>query len=344
MNKRGQIANQFNWIFAVVAGGIILLFFLFVIGQMKQSADAELAIEVLNNFDAILTGSEVMSNTLNTIESTEMLTFDISCDEDGFSELTLDKSHARVDLTKRFVFTPYQIQGKSIFAYSMPLEKPFLIGNALLLSTKNVLFLFFNPTSNDHLRDLSKTFPQNISLEISPLMKDSYSSFDKIIIVSDQAPLRLNENYEEYGERMLKDMDVNWIQVNMNGHGDVEKAYFYSKSSKDKSFYLEEPKSVDILRNSFLVYLAFSKSPDFYTCNLHKINQKLQIISKIYFNKAKALEEDVHKNFCFSKYAQAQDILHDMMNDDNVLMNEEVMQSLEDVNKGLLLNSCPLIY
>ena len=64
MKKRGQITIQFNWIFVLIAGAVILLFFGSIITWQRNVATERTSTIVVTNLDAIITGARLATDTV----------------------------------------------------------------------------------------------------------------------------------------------------------------------------------------------------------------------------------------------------------------------------------------
>ena len=65
--KRGQVDIHINWIFILVAGGLILLFFASVAIKQRAVSEAKYNIAVSKDLSAILSSSQVAAGTANVI-------------------------------------------------------------------------------------------------------------------------------------------------------------------------------------------------------------------------------------------------------------------------------------
>ena len=342
-SKKSQVSEQFNWIFAIVAGGIILIFFIFVIGQLKTTSEIKLSTKVLQNFDAILAGSSVTPNSLNVVDSSKLLKFDITCDTDGYSDLRILQSRAKsLDLSQKFIFSPSIVTGKKLYLYVLPISNPFIIGNAILLSGDNVLFVENLKSETDvHLDNLFKQFPDNISKQRSPIFDKNVLSFDKIVVLSKNPAPDLTDRDDLKGAKNLVKKEVLWIELSFSDV-DAKHAKVYYKTDKEKVF--RDPESINLPSNEFALFLAYSKNLDFYKCNLRKINLKVKILSKVFLEKVNLYEETVTNDQCLLDYDSATDVLNNIISATNVFSIEDEVEKLKEINHNLLLKSCPLIY
>ena len=87
VSKKGQLTLSFNWIFVMVAGAVILLFFVGLIVKQKDSSEQKLNFDVVNILESILVGSTVSEQTINTIDTSGIssmeLFFECELDSDG---------------------------------------------------------------------------------------------------------------------------------------------------------------------------------------------------------------------------------------------------------------------
>ena len=341
--KRAQVSEQFNWLFAIVAGSIILIFFLFVIGQLKATSDIKLSTKVLQNFDAILAGSSVAPNSLNIIDSSKLLAFDISCDSDGYSDLRILKSRAKsLDLSQKFIYSPFVAEGSRLYLYVVPITNPFNIGNALLLTGDNVIFVEYLTQNSDlQLDEFFKLLPDNISKMRSVAFDKNLKSFDKIVIISKEDPVDFDNREAINGVKNLLKKDVTWIKVKF-ADKDVQHASVYTKSEKARKF--SDAVELNVPSNDFALFLTFSKNPEFYKCNLRKINIKVKTISRIFLKKVQLLSSNVDSNDCKLDYAEAEDILNKIISSRDIFGISDQIEYLKEINHNLLLKSCPLIY
>lgn len=341
-NKKGQVSDQFNWIFAIIIGGVILLFFLFVLGQVKDAADMKLAVTVLNNFDAILTGSAVTPNSLNLIDSTKLLEFEVSCDGDGLSELTIDGFSKGIDLSQRVLFSPHVATGQRLYLYVLPIERPFDLGSAMFLTGDNVFFGTYKSSESPGLDAIYDLLPNNISKEEVGFFNNDHKAFDKLIIFSDTDAPEMSNSYNNVeGQVNIKKKDVTWIKLKFN-NDQAYMATVYKKGEKDDTF--NPIGTVNIPSNEFALFLAFSKDINFYECNFNKINRKLKVVANIYLERVRYLLDDVTKTNCANKYLVAEEKLEQLISSDSGYSEDDLVDSLEEVNNGLLINSCPLVY
>ena len=65
--KRAAIEVQFNWIFILIIGGIILMFFFGIVKSQKTVSEKKISGTVRRDMRAILTGSGISAGTASLI-------------------------------------------------------------------------------------------------------------------------------------------------------------------------------------------------------------------------------------------------------------------------------------
>ena len=74
-SKKGVVEIQFNWMFVLIAGAIILALFIGIILRQKGISETTTNALILNNLDAVLSGSEVSVGTVNVVKMPEAKRF-----------------------------------------------------------------------------------------------------------------------------------------------------------------------------------------------------------------------------------------------------------------------------
>jgi hypothetical protein len=336
ISKRGQVSDQFNWLFVVIAGGVILLFFFFVIVQIQAAGEAKLHAVVLGNMDAILTGSQVSPNTLNRIESSETLRFDISCDDFG-SVMSVPKTQSQVDISRKIVFAPGIIGSNQIYVYVKPIEKPMYVDNVIYLTDTRTFFLVMggNSTSNLQLNSLYLQIPDGIPKAGGPIIEDRLRAYNTIVIVNASGPLD-TLTWNHFGEGILRRKNANWITVNASG------VYMATKTDRQSEFGTSE--LVGIADQAFQV--MFSKNKKFFECTQGKINERTKVVAKVYERRSEQLAARyISGNPCQFQLNLAKDrfgdIVNKITNDQNYTAE---ITNLRNINNELILLTCPTAY
>lgn len=139
--KRGQIEITFNWIYIVIAGAVILLFFFGLVVKQKQVSEERLSGEVVQIMSSILAGAGVSEKTKNFIDASGLADYTLyfSCDA-GVSEFGIKDRPARTQNKVDPLFAPHEIKSSRIVAWSLPYNFPFKVMDFLLVIPSNVKY------------------------------------------------------------------------------------------------------------------------------------------------------------------------------------------------------------
>ncbi|PIZ49746.1 hypothetical protein COY28_06090 [Candidatus Woesearchaeota archaeon CG_4_10_14_0_2_um_filter_57_5] len=83
LGRRAVIEVQFNWIFILIVGGLLMGFFFSIINKQKQAADMRLAQDTLAQIELIVAGARASKNLAGIIEPIPPLGITLSCDPTG---------------------------------------------------------------------------------------------------------------------------------------------------------------------------------------------------------------------------------------------------------------------
>ncbi len=142
--RKAQVESQLNWVFILIVGIIILIFFTTLVFKMRATSDTKLQIDVLNDLDSIVTGAKISTGTSHTIQvPTDSITFE--CDYTGYSEFSLTGTGVHVDTSYIPLFTLGELKGKELITKAVDWAVPFRVTNFLLMTTKLQSFVFIIP-------------------------------------------------------------------------------------------------------------------------------------------------------------------------------------------------------
>ena len=321
-SKKGVISAQFNWVFILIAGVLILLFFGSLVLKMRGASDASIAETIMTNMQTIMTGAEVSVRTINPIE--------IPNTEIRFSCNSMSVGKLSKTITKnKIVFSPTVIRGRKLLAWALDWNSPYHVTNFLYLTTPNIKYVFVRSTGGDANR-LYDLLPE----EINKIIIDDISgitntgNYFRFVFFNDmpEVPSALIS---------VPNKDVSAINVDISSN----KITFYKKKGDifnpvGDSTYLGEP---------MLLGALFSQDIDDYNCNLKKAFNKLNIVTQVYRKRTEVLAE----SRC-SSYYHTEPFSSIIINSKSDNINiDEINRNIEEIkmyNKILQSESCPTLY
>ncbi len=184
--NKGQVEISFNWIFVLVAGGLLLMFFIMFIVNQQDASEEELGRKVITRLDTIFT---IIQQTPDSVQSFERINTELifSCEE-GVQSYRARRSSAAIFIDDRIVFSPNEIGVSSLIAWTKSFRGPYPVTPVLYLSDEKTQYVFVN--ENNLVAGLFNQMPAQFSKilvqEHAVIRDDDYRRY--IIITSRNSP------------------------------------------------------------------------------------------------------------------------------------------------------------
>lgn len=140
--KKGIIEVQFNWIFVLIAGVVIMLFFVNLVYKQADISRGQACSEVLNQLKPILTASESTERTVNEFnlggQIISVAPYEFQCGSNSQG------------LGKRSLFSIKELD-KEVITYSLSWNIPFKVINFLYVSSLNYEYYFVDQPVLDEI-------------------------------------------------------------------------------------------------------------------------------------------------------------------------------------------------
>jgi hypothetical protein len=274
--RKAQVEIQFNWIFVLIAGFIILLFFISIVYKQKSSADVNLAADISEDFKAILTGAGLSTRTVNVIQLPDIsINFECSANGDSWFGIDQEKTGVKNRLETEAVFAPDTIKGNEMITLALEFDAPFKIMNLLFVTSPGVRYIFVG----NGLEDAYNKLPDEMNkerIQLSELANLKDLKNYKVKLVFLESTPALPDAFKN-----MADNDVSAIHVLQNT------VDFYSK----KGDYFASEGTV-VVSDPILIYGAiFSQDFESCFCNIRKVYKRLGYVAEIYSSREKALQQ-----------------------------------------------------
>lgn len=325
---------QFNWLFVLVAGAAILLFFSVVVAKQKSVSETSTKATVLKSVEAIITGAGVSTDTINNIEI-PLSSIEIGCGRISIGGVS--KQHQNLVL-----FAPSLTKGSRLITQTLTFSAPYRATNLLYMTSLQIRYIVIGDTNL--AKQINKSLP-------SELKKEFYQSMPEI---------RNSNNYKVrfviFGEMIefpkslekMPDYDVTAIKVN----GDSEKGIIEFWQKEGNSWLSKGTSSY--IGKSSLIGAVYTDTLELYECNMQNVFTRLNLVTKIYSEKTKKL---VQKGTVSSRDTQCNQFYNNALsqlnsifeassifNRENIDVISESAKLLSDENKHAQVYSCTLIY
>lgn len=314
-NKKA-VAIPFEWIFAIIAGGLILFLAIFAGGKIIGTGSEKTSSETAALLKAYLSPFEtgVSSEKANIIEfNQESSIYFEQCDERegvfgtqtiAFSEKILNKEGKKgeeIPITNKYVFADKIIKSRQIYIFSKPIFLGFKTGDAIIIDSKKYCFY---------------KAPNEIKNEISNL------GIEQINFSDDCSGIKVCFNSNDRSCR---------IRVFGECSGGCLSEYDFGRIEK----YDEKNKLIgSVYYSGNFVIPGILSDPELYECNVKRIMKRAVELAKLYNEKQRIIA----LKGCANDYQIA---LSDLINYANMLSSSKDLylvsesgKRLNEINKG----------
>ena len=313
--KRG-FELPFSWLFAVIAGGVILFIAIYaavnIIDSSKAVGYSETAKSLTILFDPLESGIASTRGDVirfNRESRTNYGCYTTSTKSPVFGRQTISFSEqsglgkewqevgAEISVYNKYLFADNIEQGKNLYLFSKPFFMGFKVSDLIILSSEN--FCFVSP-------------PDFINDDLSVL------AFDNINVSNTIANCETNSKKVCFG---LSDSRCN---ITVFDRGDWFKTGQVQKNG-DSIYYVGN-----------LIYAAIFSSPEIYECNIKRLGEKMAELGWVYKDKT----EVVGAKGCDSIIGNDLELLSekasDIQNSLDLFDAEQIAEQMDEKNKEAL--------
>jgi len=270
--KKKAISMPFNWIFAIIAGAIILFIALYAANNLLKTGSSIIGVtttkQFVSYFDPFETGLTSGKSEPITLQKKSRLYFE-NCNHYnnvfgrqsiGFQEQTVGgrwgENSSRTYLYDRYIFAENIVEGKKLIIFSVPIKIPFRIADVIVISSENYCFYQAPNKVKTDLRGLNLHL-YNINFS------ESLKGCSGKIVCFDCDNLECRKKCD----------------IKVSGQDDYKKGIVI-KNNKNIHFYDD------------LLYGAIFSSPEIYECNLKRLMTRLQELGKVYIDKITVIKRE----------------------------------------------------
>lgn len=348
MKKRGIVDIQFNWIFIIIAGALILMFFVSLINKQRSLSDIRSSQTIASNLDSILTGAQISTDTSNTIDL-PAVPISFSCDDFSVGPV-------RRNLLLDIVFSPSLLRGKKMITWALDWSVPFRVANFLYLTDPELRYIIVDNAKNLG-RKIVDAMPKEVNKEVvaranvgSLIDKNNYHV--RFVFLGDPPDTPFAQ---------FQGMDPDAVSAvsfpDLADKGDIlttGRAAFYSFDKADGKF--KSPQATFYLKEESFFGALFAPGADGYNCAMKKAFRKLERVAEMYASRSISLQQYYGPgNPCSTHHrsntiqeigiaAKSQSEKFPTTLADIQEIQENARRLGDEQNQQLQLISCPLIY
>lgn len=321
MNKRGQ-GEQFNWLFVIIAGAIILSFFIVFtfkyIALQEKRQDAALARTFGENIH-LLEASGIESYFIDDSSFKLGVTtkLDFICEEDT-STIVVNNNFGQ-DIKNEVVFAPTSLTTSSIDAWIYSWDYPYYIANIIYLSDPGrAYYLIHDVRSKEFVEDLEIPEIFNVYKQDKRIPIDSRKEDQATVIyftsVDSQDIRELEEEFE----------NVNVLSVDLQ----QEKIIFYDERGTEEG-------TAPYYGPAVLFGAFFSTSFEDYQCSLTRALKRFERVTELYKTKSLVLQQEAEAQCNYQSIQQTfNNYGRNFENNDKTLRESLVNQNEDLGGKG----------
>ncbi len=308
--KKGQ-SMQFNWIFVVVAGAIILVFF---VGFGMQYANLQKSREsttISRSIDQMINGLKGQEQ-YKEININTAFNFGFKCD--GY--IINNDPRSYMNLSGKTLFTQKNYDVKGLYAWIKEFKRGFKIDNVIYLIDKDKKFYLISDGNEQYVNDLYNQMP-NSFINIKLVSLNDLSTI-KIIGKNNEFVFFTNpeqsilDQFKSKGDIIILDIITKKITF---GNGD----------------------SQNFIDNTFVYGAIFSGTYESYQCSHSSLTNKFNVINDIYTQKARNLQD------CCSSGTCDYNIIIQKLVQSNINSPDSNFEEINNINQNLA-NYCKVIY
>jgi len=302
ISKKAQVEVQFNWIFILIAGAVLLGFFFLMISSQSNTNETKISATLTRTFKTIVDATAQKSGTLKEYSFASNLNIEFQCKENsGLYNYKLNDVKV-ADIKYDVIFAPESMIGRNIYTWTreweLPDEQGFSVTTFLYMTNKLQGFIFVNDSSNG-FKTIYNNFPKNISQHTTTIndnheLTNTFSELNynkyKFIVFNDSYFYSSDGTTKK--SISLPNNLVNRfsaIIISPDNDQDVFKkgkvCYCNSQSTCNAPI-----DCVNYLGSASLYGAIFSDNGDYYKCTMNKAFDKLYLTSALQYHRLTSVE------------------------------------------------------
>jgi len=336
LNKKGVVDVQFNWIFIMITGFVILLFIVSIVLSQKKNSDTQAAYSSMNQIVTILKGKQQAGNVYSEV-SLPRTSMSFRCDPvTNYFTFKIEDSE-RIQMPLEIIFGPRDVVSSKVQFWSQSFDVPFPVTIFTYMTTADSIIMIYNTTDSSNAQKLFDDLPSNVTKKITTdfnVIKD-YTKY-KIVCIEGSCP--------------TSSISREYIKISpaagLYSYGNVT---FYTKTNTVQG-------TVPYISKASLLGALFSDNSEYYTCQMNRAMIQYEVKRSLVEKRLELLYDNLNPGQCkVSIDVALNELVIPMRN--SVLSWDNITNiysksygidagstSLTVSNMDLTLGSCPKIY
>lgn len=340
---KAQLDVQFNWVFILIVGAIILSFFVSASLWYKNTQEQKITAQIVVNIESLLNTAAESPKTAQTITIPDIkLSFTclLDCNEYGCVSDFSGGGVTRATETD-IIFSHSTLSGTQLITWALEWDFPYKIANFLYITTDSIRYIIlYDDEHSDLAYAVNSLLAENSYLTKETIKIDDPATLDitnkndayvRIISFLDEGTISLAAVEDSLGEQQEK-----WDIITIEG-------------TEDKGTIAYADGDISYTGLPLLIGALFSPTKEFYLCNRQKALLQAKIITEVYAARTKGLYDSfigTEKEYCIYYYDSS--VRDAMKNIPPALENNNMVSSyidtLEETNQYAVMKGCPRLY
>lgn len=267
MNKRG-FEISFSWMFALIVGAVILFLAIYAASQIIETGQRKVDAEVGKEIGTLLNPLEVghESGTMNSFGVPVETKIYNDCNNRGeFGRQLIEvsqknfgkweKTDIQVGFSNKYIFSPYEIQGRRFYLFSKPFEFPFKTASLIYMIPENKKYCFLGDVPEDIVKEVDSLGSKNGRIS-GNCSESEINNLENVRVCFTPTNTRNCDIKVDY--------DNNWV-LNKIGNNTIGESYFETDA---------------------LMYGAIFSENEEYECQVKRLMERVSSLSEIYLDKS----------------------------------------------------------
>jgi hypothetical protein len=348
--KKGVIEVQFNWIFVLIVGAVILAFFVSIVVKQKDLSSGRIGTKLATDLETITTGAEVSKGTAQLIKiPNTVIEFQSPDCVRSYSIGGWNKMYR-----EKLMFAPSRIEGRDLLAWTLDWSLPYRVTNFLFLTSPYMRYIIVANAGDELAKRVNRTLPTEMYRDFTEdpnTINNQNNYMVRLVFFS-------NDPDDVVVPNSLEDMDnrdVSALHVLSTYPYETGQVRFYVKRG---DVFDQVEQNVSFMGIESLYGAVFTDDRELFVCNMRSAFKKMCFVTDIIQNRTATLLNDFSSSSCSNDYFLSLDgPLRNLYSNATYMSgnyggaSEEQVQAiyaaavqLGQHNNNLEMQSCPDIY
>jgi hypothetical protein len=299
--KKKAMEIQFNWIFILIVGTIILLFFIKLSGQYQKNAEMELASDIIGKLSTISSSGKESTNTnqlikINNLDLATKCTFsdctNISCP----TEFDFASQGVRAPPWMEIepIFAPKKMTGDSLIMWSLDWSMPYRVCSILYLTTPGYQYILVyndsNAVNTDFARKLLPEIKKNKYINVQLKKVGQVGTVEAVGDIFTKYVFLFNPTGSPFliHDSVVKSKKWDVIYI-IPGADPIESGTVYYSKQVGNEKRPDTDKKANYIGIPMLIGAIYSDDYEYYSCSVHKIMLKYKDLNTVYLGRTEAI-------------------------------------------------------